>query len=343
MKKVEDENYLDYDNVLIKPCNTQVYSRNNVNLITKYTFDNIEVNSIPIIAANMDTVGTFETYDVLKNHNIITAFHKFYTLNDYNERITNHDLNPDLYMVSSGSSDTEIAKSLEICNNINAKYLCIDIANGYQEYLIETCINVKKQNPRLILVVGNVATPEQVEKLIVHGKADIIKIGIGPGSACLTRAKTGVGVPQLSAVLKCAEAAKKNGGKIIADGGITNPGDLSKAFVAGADYVMMGGVFAGHDETPGDIIEENGQKFKLFYGMSSSQAMNKHYGKVNNYRTSEGREIKIKYKGSLENTIKDYLGGLRSCCTYINCNNIEEMYKKGIFLKVSKQLNTSLI
>lgn len=343
MKKILDEEYYDYDNVLIKPCNTTVISRNNVNLLTNYIINNKSVNSVPIIASNMDNVGTFEVYNVLKTYNIITAFHKFYTLEDYKVQYLSNNLDSELFMVTSGVSKNEINNALKIIEFIKGKYLCIDIANGYLNSLIETCKEIKTNHPNIILVVGNVATPEQVTKLIMEGNADIVKIGIGPGSACLTREKTGVGVPQLSAVINCAEAAKNCGGRIIADGGITCPGDLAKAFIAGADYVMLGGVFAGHYECPGEIIRENDKEYKLFYGMSSHTAMKKYYGKVNDYRTSEGRVIKIKYKGRIEDTVKDYLGGLRSTCTYINCNNIKDMYKNGVFLKVRKQLNTSLL
>ena len=344
MTKVEEEQYLDFNNVLIKPISSNIDSRSKVNLLTEYVFkNNVLVNSVPIIASNMDTVGTFEIYRELSKYNIITAFHKFYTLDDYKLEYLSNNLNPDLFMVSCGISKHEIKNAIEILKFVKGKYLCIDIANGYLESLLEICLNIKTNYPEIILVVGNVATPEQVEKLITIGKADIIKIGIGPGSACLTREKTGVGVPQLSAIMKCSEAAKKLGGKIIADGGITCPGDLAKSFVAGADYVMMGGIFSGHNESPGEIIEENNIKYKLFYGMSSGAAMKKHYGKVNSYRTSEGRVVKIKLKGPIENTILDYLGGLRSCCTYINCNNIMEMYENGTFIKVYKQLNTTLL
>ena len=291
----------------------------------------------------MDTVGTFDVYDVLSRYNIITAFHKFYTFEDYKEKHLMNGLNPNLYMICCGTSKNEIDEAVKIVKFLKGKFLCIDIANGYQESLIEKCKDIKSKNPNIILVAGNIATCEQTTRLIKEGGVDIVKIGIGPGSACLTREKTGVGVPQLSAVLECARAAKDVGGRIIADGGICCPGDVSKAFIAGADYVMMGGIFAGHDENPGDLIEENGQKLKLFYGMSSKQAMTTHYGKMNNYRTSEGREIKIKYKGKLQTTVEDYLGGIRSTCTYINCNKLSDMYLKGSFVKVTQQLNTSLV
>ena len=178
------------------------------------------------------------------------------------------------------------------------------------------------------------------EDLILRGKVDIVKCGIGPGSACLTRTQTGVGIPQLSAIMECADAAHGVNGYIIGDGGITCPGDMSKAFCGGADFVMMGGQFAGHDENPGEIIEEAGKKYKLFYGMSSETAMNTHYGEMNKYRSSEGRTIQIKYKGKLEDTVLNYLGGVRSTCTYMNAQSIKNMGKCCTFVRVNRQLNT---
>ena len=205
--------------------------------------------------------------------------------------------------------------------------------------IVEFCQKVREKYPDVILIAGNVATREMTEELIINGKVDIVKVGIGPGSACLTRLKTGVGMPQLSCIIECADAAHGAGGLIIADGGITCPGDMAKAFGGGADFVMVGGQFAGHDENPGEMVEENGEKFKLFYGMSSEHAMNKHYGKMEKYRSSEGRVIKIKYRGPLENTVLDYLGGLRSTCTYINATCIKHIPKCTTFVRVNNQLN----
>ena len=213
------------------------------------------------------------------------------------------------------------------------------------EQVVTYCEKLRVCFPDKIIVAGNVATREMVGELIINGKVDVVKIGIGPGSACLTRLKTGVGVPQLSAIIDCADAAHGCGGYIIGDGGITCPGDMAKAFGGGADFVMCGGVFSGHYENPGEVIEEKdtGQKFKLFYGMSSKLAMEKHYGKMEKYRSSEGRVIKVKLKGHLENTVLDYLGGIRSTCAYINAHKIKHMSKCVTFVVVSQQLNTHLV
>ena len=267
---------------------------------------------------------------------------KFYTIEDYKDNF-NCLANPNLFMISTGISDDNFVKMCEIVDFTRCNWICIDIANGYMQRLVDFCRKVREKYPNKIIVAGNVATREMVEELIINGKVDVVKVGIGPGSACLTRLKTGVGVPQLSAIIECADAAHGVGGCIIGDGGITCPGDMSKAFCGGADFVMMGGVFSGHDENPGEIKEENGIKYKMFYGMSSELAMKKHYGKMEKYRSSEGRELKVKYKGSLINTLLDYLGGVRSTCTYINARKIKYMPKCTTFLLVSKQLNTHLV
>lgn len=352
MNKIESGLKLDFNNILIRPKRSTLNSRSEVNLNRKFGFINaryqvnnrIEWEGTPIIAANMDTTGTFEVYDVLSKHNMITALHKFYSVEQIVENCSNRTMNPDLFMISTGISEGSIDKLRDVFSKINCNWICIDIANGYISNLVEFCKNVRFLFPNKIIIAGNVVTREIVEELILNGKVDIVKIGIGSGAVCTTRIKTGVGMPQVSAIIECADAAHGVGGHIIADGGITSPGDMAKAFGAGADFVMGGSLFAGHDENPGELIEDSqGVKFKMFYGMSSQHAMEKHYGKMNNYRSSEGRHLKIKYKGPLENTVLDYLGGLRSTCTYINAPSIKEMAKCTTFVQVSQQVNTSLI
>jgi len=336
---------LDFQSVLIRPKRTTISSRSQVDLLRKISFPHSTLSweGVPIIAANMDTTGTFEVYDELVKHKMITCFNKFYNLNDYKNRFTLSPLDPNYFMISCGINESSFSNLNDVIQFTNAKWICIDVANGYMEQVVYFCQKVRASFPDKIIVAGNVATREMVEELIINGKVDVVKVGIGPGSACLTRLKTGVGVPQLSAIIECADAAHGLGGFIIGDGGITCPGDMSKAFGGGADFVMCGGVFAGHDENPGEIVEENGIKYKLFYGMSSQHAMEKHYGKMANYRSSEGRCIKIKYKGPLEKTVLDYLGGIRSTCAYINAHKIKHMSKCVTFVVVSQQLNTHLV
>lgn len=346
--RIEQDTKLDFHNVLIRPKRTVLSSRNQVSLerhIIKFPHSNSKWTGVPIIAANMDTIGTFEIYNVLSKHKMITALHKHYTIEDYRLFSKQDNFNPDYFMVSTGISETDFNKLKSIINmdGFMSKWICIDVANGYMEKLVEFCKKVRKHFPNHIIVAGNIVSREMTEELIINGKVDVVKVGIGPGSACTTRLKTGVGMPQLSAIIECSDAAHGVGGFIIGDGGITCPGDMSKAFGGGADFVMCGGVFSGHDENPGELIEENGNQYKLFYGMSSEHAMVKHYGKKAKYRSSEGRKIKVQYKGSLNTTIEDYLGGLRSCCTYINAKNIKNIPKCTTFVMVTQQLNTSLV
>ena len=342
--KIDITPQLDFKDVLIRPKRTILSSRSDVDLNRKFKFPNTKTTweGVPIIAANMDTTGTFEVYDTLSKHNIITCFHKFYTLKDYKKKMESK-LDSNYFMISTGINEKNLPNLKEIVKVTGAKWLCIDIANGYIKKLIDFCALCRKLFPTMIIVAGNVATREMVEELIINGKVDVVKVGIGPGAACLTRLKTGVGVPQLSAIIDCADAAHGLNGSIIGDGGITCPGDMAKAFGGGADFVMCGSVFAGHDENPGELIEKNEVKYKMFYGMSSDHAQNKHYGKMEKYRSSEGRVLKIKYKGKLEDTVLDYLGGIRSTCTYINSKCIKNIPKCTTFMLVGQQLNTHLV
>ena len=266
MTKIDYKPQLDYNNVLIRPKRSTLISRSQVDLNRTFKFSQKDTSAksnisdwtgVPIIAANMDTTGTFEMYNVLSKYKIITAMNKFYDLKDYQQacskRMYTDDgetvfskpgLDPDLFMVSTGISDADYEKLTNILDTVSCNWICIDIANGYIKALVDFCLKVRQRYPNKRIVAGNVATREMVEELILNGGVDVVKIGIGPGSACTTRLKTGVGVPQLSAVMECADAAHGVGGRIIADGGITCPGDVSKAFGGGADFVMIGGQFA---------------------------------------------------------------------------------------------------
>jgi GMP reductase len=357
MPRIENQPKLDFNQVLITPKRSNLNSRKEVELKRTFTFKSGQTwTGIPIICANMSTTGTFEVYDLLSKYGMLTALHKFYTADDIKahrdkcqERGT--PMNEDYYMISTGISDKDFERLTSICDNVSVKWICIDIANGYIPKFLEFCKKVRVKYPDKIIVAGNVATPDMVNTLCIEGGVDIVKCGIGPGSACTTRLKTGVGMPQLSCIMDCGDAAHGVGKYIIGDGGITCPGDLSKAFCGGADFVMMGGVFAGHDENPGEIIEKvvrgDGtnspnqlQKFKMFYGMSSTHAMMKFYGEKNEYRASEGKVVEIPYKGPMKDTIEDYLGGLRSTCTYIGAICVKHMPKCTTFVCVGQQLNT---
>lgn len=343
--KIEEDIKLDFNDVLIRPKRSKMSSRSQVNLERTFRFPNSNQTwtGVPIIAANMDTVGTYEVYKVLSKHHIITAMHKFYDVNDF-LHMQSMGLNKEYFMVSTGINKQDLERLVSILQHIDVKFICIDVANGYMEKLCEFCKKIRELYPDKVIVAGNVVTREISEDLILRGGVDIVKVGIGPGSACITRTQTGVGMPQLSAIIECADAAHGVNGYIIGDGGVTCPGDMAKAFCGGADFVMMGGQFAGHEENPGELIaEKNGKElemYKIFYGMSSDTAMKKHYGKMDKYRSSEGRTVKIKYKGKLENTVLNFLGGIRSTCTYINAKNIKNMSKCCTFVRVNRQLNT---
>ena len=342
-KFYSDEKFLDFKDVLVIPTFSKLNSRSQVDLETDIKFKNgYEWRGIPIIAANMTTTGTFEIYNILSKLKIITALHKFYKYTDYQEYLKYNILNPDYFMISTGISDNDYQNLNEILSNINCKFICIDIANGYIENFYSFCKKVRDKYPDKIIIAGNVVTSEAVKKLASIG-IDIVKLGIGPGSACTTRIQTGIGMPQLSCILESVSIAKKNGIYLISDGGITCPGDCVKAYVAGADLVMIGGELSGHDENPGSIIEENGNKYKLFYGMSSQYAMNNNYNTIKDYRSSEGRVLKIKYKGPLHKTMENYLGGIRSACTYTNSKSIGHLSVNGKFIKVNNQYNSHLV
>ena len=333
--KIEQDIKIDFNNVLIRPKRSTLSSRNEVNLEREIIFKNSKKKwtGIPIMTSNMDTVGTFEMYYKLVEQKMITCFHKHYEIDDYPD-----NLEPDYYMLSTGITTEDWEKIKILIKKLNPNFVCIDVANGYMSSLMDFVKNFRKEFKSITLVCGNVVSREMVEELIING-VDIVKIGIGNGSVCTTRLQTGVGMPQLSAVLECADAAHGVGGHIISDGGIQVPGDIGKAFGGGADFVMMGSMFAGHDESAGELIEEDGKKFKLYYGMSSDTAMNKYSGGVAKYRSSEGKTVKVIYKGPVEETINNLLGGLRSTCTYIGSQRIKDIPKCTTFMRVNNQVN----
>ncbi|XP_056679450.1 GMP reductase 1 isoform X2 [Monodelphis domestica] len=275
-------------------------------------------------------------------HAMFTAIHKHYTLEDWKLFATNHPDCLEHVAVSSGSGQNDLDRMSSILEAVpQIKYICLDVANGYSEHFVEFVKLVRAKFPEHTIMAGNVVTGEMVEELILSG-ADIIKVGIGPGSVCTTRTKTGVGYPQLSAVIECADSAHGLKGHIISDGGCTCPGDVAKAFGAGADFVMLGGMFSGHTECAGEVIERNGQKVKLFYGMSSETAMKKHSGRVAEYRATEGKTVEVPFKGDVKHTIQDILGGLRSTCTYVGAAKLRELSRRTTFIRVTQQHTSSL-
>ena len=340
--RIEYEIKLGFKDVMIRPKRSTLKSRSQVSLERNFTFVNSgkKWSGVPVIAANMDTVGTFEMAEALAREKIVTAIHKHYTPEEWTGFLEKQPDSIYEYIALStgtGKADEEKIKNI-VEKHPQIQFLCIDVANGYSEHFVEFVKRARHNFPEKTIIAGNVVTGEMVEELILAG-ADIIKVGIGPGSVCTTRIKTGVGYPQLSAIIECADAAHGLGGHIISDGGCKIPGDVAKAFGGGADFVMLGGMFAGHDESGGEIVEEDGKKFRLFYGMSSQTAMDKHSGGVAEYRASEGKTVKVPYKGAVSETVKDILGGVRSTCTYVGASQLRELSKRTTFIRVAEQHN----
>ncbi len=340
--RIENDIKLGFKDVMFRPKRSTLKSRSLVSLERTFNFMHTDRSwtGIPIMAANMDTVGTFEMALALQKHQLFTAVHKHYSIEQWNAFMANAPEGIENNIaISTGTGESDTKKVDEIFKaNPQLKFLCIDVANGYSEHFVRYVSEARERHPEIVIMAGNVVTGEMVEELLLAG-ADIVKVGIGPGSVCTTRVKTGVGYPQLSAVIECADAAHGLGGQIISDGGCTTPGDVSKAFGGGADFVMLGGMFAGHDESGGELIEENGKKYRQFYGMSSATAMDKHVGGVANYRASEGKTVKVPYRGSVDETVLDVLGGIRSTCTYVGASQLKELTKRTTFIRVAEQEN----
>jgi len=377
--RIEQGLKLDYSNVLLRPKRSTLGSRKDVGLTKRYKFRNyvptemsMEIlrpeshpsyEGIPIMAANMDGVGTMKMADTLASQGLFTCLVKTYSEQELVEFFNPFaELRREHVAYSMGITERDLEKFKKVYSQTeNIKYVCVDVANGYTKFFSDYISKLRKEFPHIVIIAGNVVTGDQTQELILNG-ADIVKVGIGPGSVCTTRIQTGVGYPQLSAVIECADAAHGLGGHIIADGGCTCPGDVAKAFAGGADFVMLGGMLAGHDEGGGEVISKhyaNGEatlldngnflphyeerQFVQFYGMSSDSANKKHFGGLKEYRSSEGREILVPYRGAVGRTIQDILGGLRSTCTYIGAPTLKQISKCATFIEVSKQFNDSLV
>ena len=364
--RIEDDSKLDYKDVLIRPKRSTLGSRKDVELQREFTFRNYRSDSdehyrgIPIMASNMDGVGTFEMADTLADLGLFTCLVKNYEAAEMVEFFNAENFSrSENVAYSTGITTQDFEKFEKVYQQTGSrlKYVCVDVANGYSERFSDFIKQLRDAYPGIVIIAGNVVTGEMTEELMLSG-ADIVKVGIGPGSVCTTRIQTGVGFPQLSAVIECADSAHGLGGHIIADGGCTCPGDLAKAFAAGADFVMLGGMLAGHDEGGGDVITryfktgeviktDSGledvveeRKFVNFYGMSSRAANDKHFGGLKEYRSSEGREIHVPYRGNIENTIQNLLGGVRSTCTYAGAKKLKWLSKCTTFVKTSQQFNS---
>jgi len=344
--KIENDIKLDFNDVLLRPKRSTLSSRSDVSVERTFQFRHSKRtwHGVPIISSNMDTISSVDMFKSLSKNKIITCFHKYIDIQEV-IKACQEGHSSEYFMLSTGITERDLETlrtnvDLLSAGGIDLAFVCIDVANGYMFKLIEFCKKVRQMLPNVTLVAGNVVSREITEELAINGEIDIIKVGIGSGAVCTTRLQTGVGMPQLSAVMECADAAHGLDVAIISDGGICHPGDLGKAYGGGADFVMLGSMLSGHTESPGEIIEENGEKYKLFYGMSSDTAMNKYHGGVASYRSSEGKTVKVPYKGDVQDTINNILGGVRSTCTYIGANRIKDINKCATFVRVNRQVNT---
>ncbi len=338
---IEHEVKLDFKDVLIRPKRSTLTSRSDVDITRDFTFRHagVKYHGIPIIASNMDTTGTFEMARALDKFSLSTALHKHYSVDDCVKFFLSLERkSAAFYSMGITKADEEKFKRVMDAAGPALEYVCIDVANGYHENFVTFVTRIRTQYPRLVIMAGNVVTGEMTEELILSG-ADIVKVGIGPGSVCTTRKMTGVGYPQLSAVIECADAAHGLSGLICADGGCSTPGDVAKAFGGGADFVMLGGMFAGHDESGGERVDRDGSSYKRFYGMSSKAAMERYSGGVAGYRAAEGKEVLVPYRGPVANTAQEILGGVRSACTYVGARRLKELSKRTSFVRVSQQVS----
>lgn len=340
--RVDNDVKLGFRDVLIKPKRSTLKSRSEVSLLRTYHFKHSgkKWEGHPLVAANMDTIGTFGMAEALSHRGLLTAVHKHYTPEEWMKSpVASNKAMGSYVMAGCGISEDDFTKLGHIFEAApHVEFICLDVANGYTQVFVDHVKRLREAYPDKTLVAGNVVTPEMTEELILSG-ADIVKVGIGPGSVCTTRLKTGVGYPQLSAVIECADAAHGLRGHIISDGGCTKPGDVAKAFAAGADFVMLGGMFSGCKEGGGGEVVKDGQTYRSFYGMSSHTAMEKHSGGVADYRASEGKRVLVPYKGEVAHVVKDILGGVRSTCTYVGASELKELTKRTTFIRVAEQEN----
>ena len=338
--RIEEDIKLDYADVLFRPKRSTLSSRKDVELKRTYKFkySNHQWTGTPIIAANMDGVGELGVAKNLAKFEIMTCLTKQHDIRTIKRGTSIKEIFPHIAL-STGTSDRDYKRLNEILKEFSFfEFICIDIANGYSDHFSKFVRSVREKYPTKTIIAGNVVTADMTQELVMSG-ADIVKVGIGPGSVCTTRIQTGVGYPQLSAVIECADAAHGLGAHIIADGGCTCPGDVAKAFGGGADFVMLGGMFAGHEEGGGKKIKKNGSQFIEFYGSSSDTALDKHYGGLSDYRSSEGKKVQLKYRGKIKDTVLNILGGIRSSCTYVGAPSLKQLSKCTTFIRVNKQFN----
>ncbi len=340
--RINNEPKLNFEDVLLQPKRSTLSSRKDVDMTRKFTFRNSSkvMNFTPIFASNMDGVGTFSMAKVLQEYKMMTVITKTTTPEQWKAAVGN-GVRLQSVSVCTGTNkmfddDAEDYRNMQDILKMfpDIKMITVDVANAYHQNMVGFINKIREEYPTKVIVAGNVVTPEMTEELIING-ADVVKIGIGPGSVCTTRTMTGVGVPQFSAIVECADAANGVDGHIMADGGCTQPGDIAKALGGGAHMVMIGGMLAGHDESEQEV--KDGQI--EFYGMSSDRAREVHGKRKDGYRGNEGRLISLPYRGPVSNTVEDILGGVRSACTYIGARRLKDMPKCATFVTTQNVIN----
>ena len=333
---------LNFEDVLLQPKRSTLSSRKDVDMTRNFTFRNSgkQMNFLPIFASNMDGVGTFSMAKVLQDYKMMTVITKTTGIEEWRKAVGN-GVRLQSVSVCTGTNvmwdkEAQDWKTMqEVLKSFpDIKMITVDVANAYHQNMVDFIKKIRDEYPTKIIVAGNVVTPEMTEELIING-ADVVKIGIGPGSVCTTRTMTGVGVPQFSAILDCADAANGVDGHIMADGGCVFPGDIAKAFGGGAHMVMIGGMLAGHDESEQQVVDGKIE----FYGMSSDRAREKHGKRKDGYRGNEGRLISLPYRGPVKGTVEDILGGVRSACTYIGATRLKDMPKCASFVTTNNVQN----
>ena len=333
---------LNFEDVLLQPKRSTLTSRRDVDMTRKFTFRNSGkvMNFTPIFASNMDGVGTFSMAKVLQEHKMMTVITKTTTIDQWRAAVGN-GVRLQSVSVCTGTNkvfddNAEDYKNMqEVLKSFpDVKMITIDVANAYHQNMVGFVAKVREEYPDKVIIAGNVVTPEMTEELIING-ADVVKIGIGPGSVCTTRTMAGVGVPQFSAILDCADAANGVDGHIMADGGCTQPGDIAKALGGGAHMVMIGGMLAGHNESEVEVVDGK----REFYGMSSDRAREVHGKRKDGYRGNEGRLVTLPDRGPVNETVEDILGGVRSACTYIGARRLKDMPKCASFVTTNNVIN----
>jgi GMP reductase len=278
----------------------------------------------------MDTVGTMAMAQAI-GPELMVCLHKYYSDENLIEFFQNDHRTSAFFTL--GIKDEEFEKLRRVKEKADVRIVCVDAANGYTRFFVERVKRIREAFSDLTIMAGNVATPDMVQELLISGAADIVKIGIGSGSVCTTRTKAAVGYPQLSAIIECADAAHGLRGHVCADGGCRTPGDVVKAFAAGADFVMLGSMLAGHDECEGEWVEEDGKRVSMtFYGMSSQTALDKYAGGKKDYRACEGKEVVVPHRGPVKETIQEITGGIRSACAYVGASRLKALSKCTTFV-----------